>query len=1052
MLRESRLKIERLRKIYHIADIHIRNYKRHEEYRRVFENLYSYLRQNMDGSSLICILGDVVHSKTDVTPELFHEVHSFLKNLSDIGPVLLIPGNHDANLSNSSRMDALTPIVEALEGCNIDYVTDTCHFVIGGVQFTHWSVFDTKDQYHYPEDLKSQYRSVCLFHGPVDMAHTDTGYRFYNTTMGKPMFGNHDLTLLGDIHKFQYIDEDKTIAYPGSLIQQNHGESIEGHGMLVWDLETKSSTHVEIKNDTCFCTVQVKNGETSGELSPNHDNIYLRLVHSNTTQKDLKEIVNQYKQSKNIVETSLLKKKSEEISVDSLQSASKKVSLRTVSEQNKLISSYLLSKKEATADQIDMVRQLNEAVNLSLDKKNESKPINWLPKKFEFSNMFSYGESNTLDFTNMSGTYGIFAKNASGKSTLFDSLIYCVFDKCPKTSKSGQVVNNSADSFKCKLTFEANSRHYCIERLGKKDKNGSVKVDVDFYEIEKGEKVSLNGKDRIETNQIIRTIVGSYEDFVLTSLSSQTDNSNFINLGQKDRKDLLSQFLGVGIFETLHEKVNDSYKEANGAIKEAGSVDFSYEINQTKEDIAFVETEIEQKKSDFSKKDRIKALEKEIDSYKSQLVPIPEEALGSEDKIALEVSKLVDFLDKEKQKIDSYEKEIESIDRSIQQCKEKISIFDQESIKESIVALNNAKKELNKLINNRSILKVKIENNQKKLDNLDKLEYDPNCSFCMNNVFVKDAIKTKESQLELNEQLKELELKIEEATETIDSLKDYEQRQIDLDTSNNELNKHVLSLETTKISFSKSTLQTEVLDKKIGELNQSLLVIKSNKSVKESNDIVKSIVDNLSLELKELRESSEKDQKRLGELEFKKALLSNKIVTLSTSKNRYESMVKKKKIMELYLNCVHRDGIPQLILAEVVPELESETNSIIQQLYDFRVIFQTDDKNINAFIAYSENDFWPVELMSGMERFVVSLAIRIALINISSLPKADFLIIDEGFGVLDSDNLSLMSSMLEYLKSRFKFVVIVSHIDEMKDMVDKTINITKVDNKSKIAF
>ena len=47
-----------------------------------------------------------------------------------------------------------------------------------------------------------------------------------------------------------------------------------------------------------------------------------------------------------------------------------------------------------------------------------------------------------------------------------------------------------------------------------------------------------------------------------------------------------------------------------------------------------------------------------------------------------------------------------------------------------------------------------------------------------------------------------------------------------------------------------------------------------------------------------------------------------------------------------------------------------------------------------------------LELTSGMEKFISSLAIRVALINVSNLPRPNFLAIDEGFGTLDSENLN----------------------------------------------
>jgi exonuclease SbcC len=147
---------------------------------------------------------------------------------------------------------------------------------------------------------------------------------------------------------------------------------------------------------------------------------------------------------------------------------------------------------------------------------------------------------------------------------------------------------------------------------------------------------------------------------------------------------------------------------------------------------------------------------------------------------------------------------------------------------------------------------------------------------------------------------------------------------------------------------------------------------------------------------------------------------------------------------------VHRDGLPHKLIANIIPQVEEEINNILAQLVDFQVVLHADDKNINAYIAYDENNFWPLELTSGMEKFVASLAIRTSLINVSTLPRPNFMAIDEGFGALDKTNLSSMVMLFDYLKTQFKFIMIISHIDSMRDVVDHHIEINKVNGRSKI--
>ena len=87
-----------------------------------------------------------------------------------------------------------------------------------------------------------------------------------------------------------------------------------------------------------------------------------------------------------------------------------------------------------------------------------------------------------------------------------------------------------------------------------------------------------------------------------------------------------------------------------------------------------------------------------------------------------------------------------------------------------------------------------------------------------------------------------------------------------------------------------------------------------------------------------------------------------------------------------------------------------------------------------------------------MERFISSLAMRGGLVNVSNLPAANFLAIDEGWGTMDSDNLNSVYNLFQYLKSQFQFTMIVSHIDSMRDAVDTLLEIKKENSFSNVFF
>jgi DNA repair exonuclease SbcCD nuclease subunit len=92
-----------IKRIAHVGDVHIRKTKRHKEYRLVFEKLYKSLKeQRVD---VIYVAGDIVHNKTDLSPEAVKLMGDFFVQLSKIAPTYCIIGNHDCIVSQKGRLD-----------------------------------------------------------------------------------------------------------------------------------------------------------------------------------------------------------------------------------------------------------------------------------------------------------------------------------------------------------------------------------------------------------------------------------------------------------------------------------------------------------------------------------------------------------------------------------------------------------------------------------------------------------------------------------------------------------------------------------------------------------------------------------------------------------------------------------------------------------------------------------------------------------------------------------------------------------------------------------
>ena len=90
-------------------------------------------------------------------------------------------------------------------------------------------------------------------------------------------------------------------------------------------------------------------------------------------------------------------------------------------------------------------------------------------KKMSWSNLFNYGENNSLDFDKLDGIVGIFGKNYSGKSSVIDNLLWIIFGTTSKNDRKNlNVINQNKDSCSGEVKLEVSGKTYTIQRSAAK--------------------------------------------------------------------------------------------------------------------------------------------------------------------------------------------------------------------------------------------------------------------------------------------------------------------------------------------------------------------------------------------------------------------------------------------------------------------------------------------------------------------------------------------------------------------------------------------------------
>ena len=187
---ELKTDLEHVDKIYHVSDIHLRNVKRHKEYRGVFDEFYRMVKPDELDNAIIFVGGDIAHAKTEMSPELVAEISMFFKRLTELHPTIVIAGNHDCNLINPHRLDVLTPIVDMLKLSDLYYLRDGGAYQFADILITVMSVFDEPDKYIRASELKesSATTKIATFHGMVNKSYTDVGWMVTNKNIELGLF------------------------------------------------------------------------------------------------------------------------------------------------------------------------------------------------------------------------------------------------------------------------------------------------------------------------------------------------------------------------------------------------------------------------------------------------------------------------------------------------------------------------------------------------------------------------------------------------------------------------------------------------------------------------------------------------------------------------------------------------------------------------------------------------------------------------------------------------------------------------------------------------
>ena len=685
----------------------------------------------------------------------------------------------------------------------------------------------------------------------------------------------------------------------------------------------------------------------------------------------------------------------------------------------------------------DRLCRLDEKVNDVLVNLGEEdiRYRRWSINKLWIDNFLSFGDGNIVDYDNLKGLTIVNSLPANqGGKTIFsiDSLLFLFFGKTTKTDTASEIFNTFTDKDEVVVGGEINidGEEYIIERklFRKKTKTGNYKTssELNFYRVlSDGTHENLEGEQRRETDKLISETIGTFDDFMLTIVATAKNLEDLLETKPTQRGRLLTKFIGLEIIEKKEEINKGLMSDFKSKMKS--------NVYNTKELEFEIEDNIEKIKENNSEiKDNKSKLEK-VDGEISEANSKKEELLSEKYIIDDEVSNvnpktLQDEIDTLTNEGVEKKESLDSIIKSISKIKKvdyDEDLHDDIRKQEREIVLDKGKKE------------GEIERVTELIKNLEEGEICPTCKRALEEVDHSKEIK------EEKDKLKELENLLKVVVKDFNKITKELERQSNLKSNSDEKDRLDLSKDRLEIEIEglRVDLKEKLNLKKSYERNVDY--IEKNRNLESKilgyNQLIEKLNkkrDGIRNEISDLKNDSK--QKREKNVENEKII--QQIL-------REEEVL---KIFEIYNRMIGKNGISKLVLSSVIPIINYELDRLLDEVCDFQVQLEINDKNEVDFNIVKRDVTKKLKSGSGLETTLASLALRCVLGRISTLPKPNIIVFDEVLGKVANINLDYVKIFFDKIKKMYEVILLITHNPITQDWGDKIITIEKNNDVSSL--
>jgi exonuclease SbcC len=263
------------------------------------------------------------------------------------------------------------------------------------------------------------------------------------------------------------------------------------------------------------------------------------------------------------------------------------------------------------------------------------------------------------------------------------------------------------------------------------------------------------------------------------------------------------------------------------------------------------------------------------------------------------------------------------------------------------------------------------------------------------------------------------------------------QVQNQLNKEKEELNKALSSYEKYEENISKLNVVEEQMAK--------LLPLEDEKNRLENKILqIDNLIKQVEKEINILYQNKGNKEKELEGLKVKLRELEDKEQQLKKKCEEEKELTKRKEILTIVKEQVFKDNaFPTVFLEEFVKHVQMNLSDFISRFkggrYEIDIsLTREGDVEVRARDRSKiDSTFRSIKDFSQGERTILGFAIRLATMKAISSYKGksmpNILIVDEGFGPLDQENMKALIDGIKDLKNVFEQIFIITHIDQVKE-------------------